>query len=246
MTFDAQAGDAQPGRGGRPGVAGQGVVIGADLDVAGAWATMHLTGVLPTWTNGVLNNAILQYGSHPSQLSDRPPVNCLPALSGLTLMVALVAATVAITGGATLNRLGSAGIGPPMLAAVAIIYCLLAGHALHAELRIGLAARYIHSELRSQFHDLTGVEVWRWDAYLNRQRRRDEPAGLDDRLISVLDWTRWLVYVIPMAGSLLAFAAVPSLRAVPAWQFSFGVICLALAVTVGLVAACKPGFPILR
>jgi hypothetical protein len=36
------------------GVAGQSVVVGSDLDVAGAWATMHLTGVLPTGRTDVL------------------------------------------------------------------------------------------------------------------------------------------------------------------------------------------------
>src|SRR5262249_46298511 len=33
-------------------VTGQGGVVGADLDVVGAWVTMHLPGVLPIWTNG--------------------------------------------------------------------------------------------------------------------------------------------------------------------------------------------------
>lgn len=163
----------------------------------------------------------------------------------LTLLVAIIAATVAISGG-TVNRLVAVGAAPLILAAIAVIFCLLACHAIHAELRIALAARYVNDELRPQFRDLTGVDVWRWETYLHKQRQRTESARHANRLIRVLDYTRWLVYLLPMAACLATFAVLPTLRTVPTWQFSAGIICLAVAATVSIVAASKPGFTILR
>ena len=150
---------------------------------------------------------------------------------GFTVMVGLAAAAATLLGKPDFVKI------PPdayalALTAIAINYLVLT--CLYAETihRINVPARYIHSVLRKQFAELTdGVELWRWEQFLAEYRAGRLPES-KRHIHAPLDWTRWLVFVMPILICFGLFVVVPATRA-----SDLGMFCWIATGAFGFAAA---------
>jgi hypothetical protein len=103
------------------------------------------------------------------------------------------------------------------LLAFPLIYGLLAALFTDRTFRLMWVGDYLHNHLRPRMVAALGLNVWQWEEYRRTSRWFGRPA------VMLLDKARWLAFIGPSLGCLLAFVVVTGLK-VPWWQEAWFVI----------------------
>ncbi|MFD4737714.1 hypothetical protein ACFWNR_15700 [Streptomyces virginiae] len=106
------------------------------------------------------------------------------------------------------------------------LFAMLAGLYSDRTIRILRLAGYINNHLRRKLSSLVSMHLWQWEVYKTSRVRGGHPFAY------ALDKIRWLVFILPGAGSVgLYFWLGGNLSGARSW-FGLGVSALGLAAAV--------------
>jgi len=83
-----------------------------------------------------------------------------------------------------------------------LIYGVLAALFTDRTFRLMWVGDYLHNHLRPRMSTIVGLNIWLWEDYRRRSRLFNRTA------VTLLDRTRWLVFLGPSFGCILAFVII--------------------------------------